>query len=73
MDAGTLHEAIAEVCPVDSVTVGEPDDRSTWSYVPTAEATPAQIAAADNVIATIPVETLENVGRRRIHRAFHEC
>jgi hypothetical protein len=54
MDAATLHEAIAEVCPVVSVTIGNADDRATWTYIPAPEATPAQIAAADNVIATIP-------------------
>jgi hypothetical protein len=58
MDAGTLHDAIAEVCPVTSVTVGKEDDRDTWSFVPAPEATPEQIAAGENVIATIPIDTL---------------
>lgn len=56
MDAGTLHNAIAEVCPVDSVSVGKSDDRATWSFDPDKEATPEQIAAGNNVIATIPVD-----------------
>jgi hypothetical protein len=55
MDAGTLHDAIAEVCPITSVSIGKGDDRATWSYQPEASATPQQIAAADNVIATIPI------------------
>lgn len=58
MDAATLHEAIAEVCPVNSVTVGKADDRSTWSFVPGASATQPQIDAGNNVIATIPIDTL---------------
>lgn len=58
MDAGTLHDAIAEVCPVTSVSVGDADDRATWSYIPDPSATPQQIAAADNVIATIPIDVL---------------
>jgi hypothetical protein len=61
MDAGTLHEAIAEVCPVTSVTVGKADDRSTWSFILAPEATPAQIAAGENVIATIPMDTPSTV------------
>ena len=43
MDAATLHDAIAEVCPVESVSVGDADDRSTWSFVPAAGATTEQV------------------------------
>jgi hypothetical protein len=50
MDAATLHDAIAEVCPV-----GKADDRSTWSWIPGAGATQPQIDAGNNVIATIPI------------------
>jgi hypothetical protein len=61
MDAGTLHEAIAEVCPVDSVSVGKSNDRSTWSFRSSAGATQAQIDAGNNVIATIPLTTKSTV------------
>lgn len=57
MDAATLHDAIAEVCPVISVRIGDADDRATWTWTPAASATQPQIAAGDNVIATIPIET----------------
>jgi hypothetical protein len=57
MDAGTLHDAIAEVSPVNSASVGKSDDRSTWSWVPGTNATQAQIDAGNNVVATIPIET----------------
>jgi hypothetical protein len=69
MDAGTLHEAIAEVCPVVSTTVGKADDRSTWSFVAEAVATQPQIDAGNNMIATIPIDvkptlvTTEWIGR----------
>ena len=53
MDAGTLYDAIAEICPVISTTVGKADDRSTWSFVPGENATQAQIDAGNNVIATL--------------------
>jgi hypothetical protein len=56
MDAGTLHDAIAEVCPVESVTVVDSNDRNTWSFVPKTNATQAQIDAGVNVINTIPIE-----------------
>jgi hypothetical protein len=54
MDAGTLHDAIAEVCPVVSTSVGDEDDRSTWLFIPGEQATQPQIDAGNNVIATIP-------------------
>jgi dolichyl-phosphate-mannose--protein O-mannosyl transferase len=57
MDAATLNDAIADVCPVISTSVGKPDDRATWSFTPGAGATQAQIDAGNNVIATIPIET----------------
>jgi hypothetical protein len=55
MDAGTLKKEIEKVCPVLAVTVIVADDRSTWDYVPTDAASPTQITAADNVVATIPI------------------
>lgn len=57
MDAGTLHRAIAEVCPVAGTTVVDADDRSTWSFMPGEGATQPQIDAGNNVIATIAPES----------------
>jgi hypothetical protein len=56
MDAATLHDMIAEVCPVTSVSVGDANVRETWKYTPAASATAQQITAADNVIATAPID-----------------
>lgn len=61
MDAATLNGAIAEVCPVTSTAVRVADDRATWSFVPGPGATPAQISAGNNVIATIPIDPLTTV------------
>jgi hypothetical protein len=58
MDAGTLYKAIAEVCPVVSTKCEIANDRGSWSYVAGEGATTAEIAAADNVIVTIPMEPL---------------
>jgi hypothetical protein len=56
MDAGTLNDAIIEAgCPTINTTVGKEDDRATWSFIPEATATQAQIDAGNNVIATIPI------------------
>jgi hypothetical protein len=57
MDAATLTDAINEAgCPTQSVSVPDGTDRATWSFVPGANATQAQIDAGNNVIATIPIE-----------------
>ena len=61
MDAGTLYDAIAEVSPVVSCSVGKSDDRSTWKWEPGAGATQEQKDAGDNVVATIPIEPLHTV------------
>jgi hypothetical protein len=55
MDAGTLYDAIADVAPIVSAAVGKADDRATWTWVPDAGATQAQIDAGNNVVATIPI------------------
>lgn len=57
MDASTLYDAIVPVCPIVGTSVGDPNNRATWSYAPTDTATAPQKTAADNVIATIPAET----------------
>lgn len=54
-DTTQLFEEIAEVCPVVSVFMGDASDRSTWSFVADSSATPAQIVAANNVVATISI------------------
>lgn len=56
MDAAILHDAIAEVSPITSATVGKSDDRSTWKWTPGAGATQPQIDAGNNVVATIPID-----------------
>jgi hypothetical protein len=61
MDAGTLHDALAEVSPITSCSVGNSDDRSTWKWVSGPGATPAQISAGNNVIATIPINPLTTI------------
>lgn len=59
MDAGTLNDAINDAgCPTISTSVGDPNDRATWSFIPTENATQEQIAAGNNVIATIPINPL---------------
>jgi hypothetical protein len=59
MDAATLSDAINDAgCPTVRVSVGDENDRTTWNFIPAENATQAQIDAGNEVIATIPVETL---------------
>jgi hypothetical protein len=59
MDPGTLADAINDAgCPTIAVSVGNPNDRATWRFTPTENATQAQIDAGNNVIATIPIDPL---------------
>src|SRR4249920_3669548 len=62
MDPGTLSDAINDAgCPHIAVSVGDPNDRATWKFVPTGNATQPQINAGNNVIATIPIDALGTV------------
>ena len=79
MNEATLYAEIAKVCPIISVAIGNEEKRETWSFVPEAVATSEQIAAGDNVIATIPIglgqvllATVEWIGRwtNAEYRAF---
>lgn len=48
MDAGKLHAALAALCPIAGVSVGDPDDRATWriDFDPSATAPQRQAARA---------------------------
>jgi|SRR5215510_14347392 len=59
MDSATLYDAIAEVSPVAGTSVGDANNRATWSWTPGTNATQAQIDAGNNVVATIAVDTLD--------------
>lgn len=51
MIAQSLTIAIAAVCPIHGVSIGRKDDKSTWRIDFKEEATPAQRAAAAQVVA----------------------
>jgi hypothetical protein len=46
--AARLHDAIAALAPIESVSIGRKDDRSTWeiSFAPEASAAQRQAALA---------------------------
>jgi hypothetical protein len=52
MDAGLLHDAINQVCPITGVSIGTLSDRTTWRFTPSPSATDQQKAAAQTLIDT---------------------
>lgn len=45
-----LHALISVVCPIHGVSIGNPNDKATWTFDPTPQATSEQITAAQAVI-----------------------
>lgn len=52
MIATKLYEAVTAVCPIDGVSIGRKDDKSTWRVDFKDEATAEQRAAARAVVDT---------------------
>ena len=57
MSAGTLHSAIAAVCPIHGVAIVDPADKSTWRIDFKGEATAQERAAAQGVVASFAGNT----------------
>lgn len=45
-----LHNAIQAVCPITGVSIGNPANKATWGFNPTAAATAPQRTAAQNAL-----------------------
>jgi len=58
--AAQLDQAVKAVCPIDGVSIGRPDDKTTWRIDFRPEATKAQQQAAQTVVDTfVPVEDVD--------------
>lgn len=55
LDIHALHMAIAAVCPIEGVSIGVEEDKSTWRIDFLAAATPAQRKAAAAVVAAFDI------------------
>jgi hypothetical protein len=64
--ATDLHAAIAAVCPIDGVSIGRKNDKSTWRIDFAPEATDAEKAAADAVKAAFDLAVMAE--RARVKR-----
>jgi hypothetical protein len=52
INASALHDAIAAVCPIVSVQIGNLNDRTTWVIVYAPSATAAQQQAGQQILAS---------------------
>jgi hypothetical protein len=57
---GILHAAIAAVCPIDGVYIGDPTNPATWGFWPSSATppTPAQLQAANALLAQVTPASL---------------
>ena len=52
---GDIHNAVKAVCPIQGISFGRLNDKSTWIIVYADNATNAQKAAADALLPTLNV------------------
>jgi hypothetical protein len=50
--AAALHDRIAQVCPVDRISIGSFSDKSTWSFTPSNGSSQQQRANARAIVTT---------------------
>lgn len=77
MSALRLHEAVAQVCPIDGISVGAPGDRSTWIVSFGAAATDQQKAAAASVIQSfswdLTLPEVKSAQKKLVDDAAERC
>lgn len=56
-----LHNAIAAVCPIEGISIGDKNDKSTWTISFKETATTEQFAAAQAVIDNADLSILDDV------------
>jgi len=61
MNAIKLHNAIAAVCPINGVYIGDASDKSTWGFHALENATPEQIVSARSIIDSADLSILDDV------------
>lgn len=56
-----LHNAIVAVCPIHGVSVGDAENKTTWTFDAQESATTEQLAAAQAVIDNADLSILDDV------------
>jgi hypothetical protein len=60
--ARDVHLAVAAVCPIDGVAIGDPSDKATWRIDFAAAATAAQRQAAQAALAAMAASPTSAAG-----------
>lgn len=55
-----LHDAVAAVCPITGISIGNRSDRLTWTFRASEGATAEQIAAAQAIIDNADLSILDD-------------
>lgn len=61
MNLEKLHDAIAAVCPISGISIGNASDKTTWTFKALETATDEQVAAAQAVIDNADLSILDDV------------
>lgn len=61
MNLSKLHNAIAAVCPINGISIGNATDKSTWTFNATEVATDDEKTAAQDVIDAADLSILNDV------------
>ena len=56
-----LHNAIAEVCPINGISIGDATNKTTWTFKAQESATAEQVAAAQAIIDNADLSILDDV------------
>jgi len=60
MNPGKLYNAVAAVCPINGISIGDKNDKTTWTFNALETATDEQIAAAQAVIDNADLSILDD-------------
>jgi len=60
MNLEKLHNAIAAVCPINGISIGNASDKTTWTFKALETATTEQITAAQSVIDNADLSILDD-------------
>lgn len=70
MNAGTIHDLVAKVCPIEGISIGVADDKSTWLIRYSDTASDHQRASAQAILEAYDpnAPTVAMIGKERDRR-----
>jgi len=61
MNISKLHNAVAAVCPINGISIGNASDKTTWTFKALETATTEQITAAQAIIDNTDLSIFDDV------------